>query len=84
MNPAYFAPILLLLFSNIFMTFAWVRSGLPQANEMVQWTISSDASSLRSDRTSLSKAHFVRQEKLSQRPELGRGAGRPAMQSMPI
>ncbi len=42
MELDYLAPIVLLLVSNVFMTFAWVRSGLPQANEMVRWTISSD------------------------------------------
>ncbi len=29
MNRAYIAPILLLCCSNVFMTFAWVRSGFP-------------------------------------------------------
>ena len=38
---AYLAPIALLVCSNVFMTFAWVSRGLPQANEMVRRTISS-------------------------------------------
>ena len=42
MNWTFVTPILLLCVSNVFMTFAWVRSGLPKANEMVLRTISSD------------------------------------------
>ena len=41
MSTAYVAPILLLVASNVFMTFAWVSGGWPKASEMVQWTISS-------------------------------------------
>jgi len=41
MSTAYIAPILPLLASNVFMTFAWVSGGWPKADEMIQWTISS-------------------------------------------
>jgi hypothetical protein len=40
MSP-FFAPIALLLLSNVFMTFAWVSGGWPKANEIVRGTISS-------------------------------------------
>jgi hypothetical protein len=94
MNWTYLSPILLLCVSNVFMTFAWVRSGLPKANEMVQRTISryerpelrrgagrpATPRSLRSRGASFSKLAALRKEKLSQRPELGRGAGEPAAQ----
>ena len=70
MELDYLAPIVLLFVSNIFMTFAWVRSGLPLANEMVQWTISS-GEPRRPKGVSMSSGHAKRGE----RPELKRGAG---------
>ncbi len=47
MTWTYIAPILLLVVSNVFMTFAWVRGGLPKANAMVRRTISSDEHAVR-------------------------------------
>jgi hypothetical protein len=42
MTWTFLTRILLLTVSNVFMTFAWVRSGSPKANELVLRTNSSD------------------------------------------
>jgi hypothetical protein len=70
----------------------WVRSGSPQANEMVQWTISNDerpkgSAGLGASLASLEEGQAflgsltLRQEKLSQRRELGRAAAANAQNS---
>ena len=62
MNWTFVTPILLLCVSNVFMTFAWVRSGLPKANEMVLRTISSD------ERAELGRGAGASQSKQKGRP----------------
>jgi hypothetical protein len=42
MNWAFIAPILLLCCSNIFMTFAWARSGPARPGAKRQWRFASD------------------------------------------
>ena len=42
MNWAYIAPILLLCCSNVFMTFAWARSGPAEPGAKRQWRFASD------------------------------------------
>ena len=43
MSWAYIAPILLLCCSNVFMTFAWARSGPAKPDAKRQWRFASEA-----------------------------------------